>query len=549
MMPKKQKSKLHTKKIEAAYEAALQDTTYETIAAYYQALADEGFAYGAMAKGVVLDNSFVGVVANNYAENKLERDFGSEYDTRRLEIQRELMQADHQARLNAGWADINGEQIADYHIVVFNDLYPSVPNAHEAWTAYHIIQALGDSEFWLTSSTAGQSLLFFQMIGMQLGSATAPAYANAFEWVQDMRSFYVLDKREWSWTKGDGVRDASLAEYFGSQVLDFSNQHIKPLTQKANDFDARLWTQSAETLFQDAILARNGFDQATLDGLFSTTGGRLQIDTARAAEIASAGNDWLGAIKLGLKASIFGALNATTWSAMTEGSASTDSLYAAIDGMNVSKITFQKDASTLTAGHANELLLGDSTAGDFYAGDLGAFIFASGGADALYGGAGKDILVGGTGADLLKSAGDSDILDGGAGNDVYDISQSAQDLLGPLEGDWIYEEILARQPEINFRVGSGHDVIIENLFYDGYEPDWWAVDEENGTAVGLAIGLEAVEFKGINSTDVTLHWDRHQSERRYDEFIQQLFDRVLRHGDFRIECQRYTFFLPGRPQN
>ena len=482
-MPKKQKSKLHTKKIEAAYEAALQDTTYETIAAYYQALADEGFAYGAMAKGVVVDSGFAGVVANNYAENKLEKDFGSEYDTRRLEIQRELMQADYQARVDNAWADINGEQIARYHIAVFNRLYPSIPNAHEAWTAYHIIQALGDSESWLTSSTAGQSLLFFQMIGKQLGSATAPAYANAFEWVQDMRSFYVLDKRDWSWTKGDGVRDASLAEFFGSQVLDFSNQHIKPLTQKANDSDARLWTQSAETLFQDAILARNGFDQATLDGLFSTTGGRLQIDTARAAEIASAGNDWLGAIKLGLKASIFGALNATTWSAMTEGSASTDSLYAAIDGMNVSKITFQKDASTLTAGHANELLLGNSTAGDFYAGDLGAFIFASGGADALYGGAGKDILVGGTGADLLKSAGDSDILDGGAGNDVYDISQSAQDE-DEWRGDWSFEENLARQPEIYFRPGSGHDVIIENFFYDGSEPDWWALTRRPKQLVG-----------------------------------------------------------------
>jgi hypothetical protein len=182
------------------------------------------------------------------------------------------------------------------------------------------------------------------------------------------------------------------------------------------------------------------------------------------------------------------------------------------------RFTFQKDASTLTAGHPNELLLGDSTAGDFYAGDLGAFIFASGGADALYGGAGKDILVGGTGADLLKSAGDSDILDGGARNDLYDISQSAQDE-DEWNGDWSFEENLARQPEIYFRPGSGHDVIIETYSYDGSDPYSWDFDQETETIPGWDIGLEAVVFEGINSTDVTLHWDRHQSDRSYDESI------------------------------
>ena len=138
--------------------------------------------------------------------------------------------------------------------------------------------------------------------------------------------------------------------------------------------------------------------------------------------------------------------------------------------------------------------------GDFYAGDLGAFIFASGGADALYGGAGKDILVGGTGADLLKSAGDSDILPGWRGGERR--LRYLAECSGSSGAVWRATGFMKRSLPDNPRLTSGlawsRRDHLRTFFYDGSRAlTGGSVDKRRTEqAVGLAIGLEAVGVRG-----------------------------------------------------
>ncbi|URK89273.1 hypothetical protein LP421_30730 (plasmid) [Rhizobium sp. RCAM05350] len=100
------------------------------------------------------------------------------------EIQKGLVTADYLARAIrdpvtndiVDFTDINGARISQYHDLVFASVYGA------------------------TACTA---------------DASASNCTNFFDWTQDMRTGFVLDKRDWSWAQGDGVNAQVLAAQFG----------------------------------------------------------------------------------------------------------------------------------------------------------------------------------------------------------------------------------------------------------------------------------------------------------------------------------------------
>lgn len=196
---------------------------------YYAALENAGFWYGGAAAEVVTDTGMGGITANRYALNKLNGDLGLDYVAHIPEIQYGLVMADFEARAvkdpTTGEIidldDINGDDISQYHDAVFENVYGTAA-AQQAWTAYHIVRAL-NSEVWVGLDDIVDYVtdVYLPMVkGVIFEDSTSSTYANFYEWTQDMRTGFVLDKRDWSWTAGDGVNNQALRARVGLGVPD-----------------------------------------------------------------------------------------------------------------------------------------------------------------------------------------------------------------------------------------------------------------------------------------------------------------------------------------
>ncbi len=99
--------------------------------AYYTALESFGVAYGAMALGVVLNDTHSGASANGFL---VAQGLDGVEDTDLLaRIGTALMEEDYAARDAANGADLKGTVISDYHTFVFAEVAGAGP---EAWTPY-----------------------------------------------------------------------------------------------------------------------------------------------------------------------------------------------------------------------------------------------------------------------------------------------------------------------------------------------------------------------------------------------------------------------------
>ena len=90
-------------------EAILADTnqtTDERAALYYQTLESYGYAYGAMAYGVVTNTGFSGKVANAFLEQHVRENNIAYNATIAADIRFELASADFTARINASGNDL-----------------------------------------------------------------------------------------------------------------------------------------------------------------------------------------------------------------------------------------------------------------------------------------------------------------------------------------------------------------------------------------------------------------------------------------------------------
>jgi hypothetical protein len=153
------------------------------------------------------------VIANNYATNKLIGDLALTYgQSEELEVRLELMQADFSTRQASGFNNLMGQQISDYHDVVFGSVFDSEA-AEAAWTAYYVVRALDDYEIWRTPSFLKESAIFFQMGNEMMFGDDPQEQLEAFEWMQDMFSGILYNPITEVETECDDVLLQSVLEY------------------------------------------------------------------------------------------------------------------------------------------------------------------------------------------------------------------------------------------------------------------------------------------------------------------------------------------------
>ena len=107
--------------------------------AYYTALMNMGIEYGALARGVVLENTVSGRMANAYMANYAESIGRPLSASEAKSIGIDLMRADLGARVLAGGKELDYKEIQDYHVDVFTNHGLS----GEAWTATAVLNVFG----------------------------------------------------------------------------------------------------------------------------------------------------------------------------------------------------------------------------------------------------------------------------------------------------------------------------------------------------------------------------------------------------------------------
>ena len=199
----------------AAHNAALFDPTDNNIAAYYTILDGADIIYGSLAQGVVLNNTFAGILANNYAENKLVNDKGASFSALEQEsLKVEIMNQDFLARGAVAFADITGQTISGYHDLSFSDVFTGVNGPEEAWTLYHIVRALNNYESWLADDMFAYVGLAKEMWLAYIAGDTS-SRSHASMWLQDMSpsQFQMLDTSTGDLVYGDGVFTTTALEW------------------------------------------------------------------------------------------------------------------------------------------------------------------------------------------------------------------------------------------------------------------------------------------------------------------------------------------------
>lgn len=108
--------------------------------AYYEALSSFGVAYGELALGVVRNDTVSGASANQFFLNRASAEGQTVTANQLATISLELMRADLDARVDKGGADLNVDDIQDYH----RDVFFRVANVSaDAWTPNVYLDDLG----------------------------------------------------------------------------------------------------------------------------------------------------------------------------------------------------------------------------------------------------------------------------------------------------------------------------------------------------------------------------------------------------------------------
>ncbi len=476
--------------ITAARDQALATGGTSGAATYYTAIA-QFFPYGTLAASVQNPTSWASIVANTYAQNKLVHDLGLTYSAADQEaIRLGLIERDYSARTNANWNDITQDDIATYHNLVFANVYLNNAHAKEAWTPYNIIQTLGSNYDWMTATLTHYAETYFAMIGHQLFGNPADAnYGNAFDWVQDMRVGYVIDWRNYSVVKGDGVWATATGQYFVDHVTPIADLFV-PISSTGASAENPFYSDAIEGLFIDAVMRSS--DPAVLSQFATAGSGTISVNIVGADAAAPDATGWLNTMLAGEKLSLIGTFDQANWNHLEQSDPGYAHAFSLLDAFTPSEFVFQTTGSAVSAsGSDPSVLLGGAGFAEFYAGGGGTAILAGGGSDRLHDGSGQDLLFGGAGADYVISAAGGDVVDGGAGNDVIDATQVPQ--------SWNIDGTLVDGATVLFRQGSGHDVIQVATQH---------VDLGGGFGYDLSVsGINKIQFDGLNSDDVTLYWD------------------------------------------
>lgn len=472
--------------LRAAYDYAIAHPDAEGAAVYYTELGKHS-VYGRLALGVQQDDTLGGITANNYANNKLNNDLVLGYSINQQDAVREaLLKADFAAREAAGWNEIGGNTISNYHDVAFYEVYGSNALAPHAWTAYHIVRSIGDYDVWNSEAPEAYASIYFQLVLKQNNplAESQSTYVNAYDWSQDMRTGLVIDWRDYSVKFGDRVAAESAATYAVLKGGTFAIERLIKISSDGASEGNAFWSTAVENVLMDAVYRSPEAMDSAVDGFTTFNTGSASINVNAANISYSYGSDWLIDIRLGAKLSLIGEFNQANWQKVETSGAGVMSLFGQIDAMTVEEITLQTSGTTISAGNAPTALLGGNYSGTFIAGQGNAYIFAGGGADRLQDGQGNDFLAGGDGHDFIISQAGEDVIDGGGGNDVIDARDRSPDVEGV---------------KVVVREGSGHDYIKVAGRQTG--SDWRNYEEHSG--------VEEIDFAGIQSSEVTLYWDWH----------------------------------------
>ncbi|WP_137136544.1 hypothetical protein [Rhizobium sp. FKY42] len=402
--------------------------------------------------------------------NKLDGDLGLDYVGFIPQIQLGLVNADFEARTIRDpvtneiidFGDLSGQTISDYHDEVFANVYDTT-TAQQAWTAYHIVRAL-DSEVWVGLNTlyAYSTAVYLPMVtGVVSADSSVSNYMNFFEWTQDMRTGFVLDKRDWSWTQGDGVNAQVLAAQLGGGAsLTLGNMEKASLEGSAvgNGF----YSNGGEDLFYSIIAINGESSDAVTATVIDDLGGWINIDVAAAITAVSEAK-WLESLTLGAKLSVFNGMSATVWATIESPDERYADIFSAIDAYQADQIVFLTGATSATAGADDTMMLGTQD-GDTLTGGVGADLILGGtGHDTLEGDSGNDVLTGGYGADVMSGGVGNDHIAGGIGADWIVYTEGTDTLDGGVGNDYYdVDDATETSATIVFQKGDGHDAISSN---------------------------------------------------------------------------------------
>lgn len=504
-------------RLRAARDNALADPTDTNLKAYYDVLAEANVLYGELARGVVLDNTFSGIVANNYASNKLVNDKGGSYSAlEQTSLKRELMNRDFSARENAAFSDITGQLISDYHDLSFRDVFAGVSSPEEAWTAYHIVRTLDDYDAWLVGSPLDYISLATRMWTNYItGDADARGHASA--WLQDMTfaQFQILNTATDDLEYGDGVLTTSFLEWWAKsgqqQHGSLQQSELTKFAQGGAAVDVPFVGAAVELAIAQHVAVSDG--GAVPPALFAAAEGAQIADLAFLAEPGQEGDPV--AVQL-VKAGIKYDLTGDPESVRTTPNGYED-IFRLIDAFRPQKLAVEataaatnaprsslgEEASAAVAGQDSEdaeLFVGGSTDSVFSGGKDRDLLYGGAGTDELDGAEENDVLLGGAGEDDLYSGDGDDTLDGGAGEDFLGATGEGQttfvfgqgyghdtlwnSLDVPIEGPFIVSRPYVPEPpffrsddELLLRDLNPNDV---ELYVDALQDDVYRSAGENG---------------------------------------------------------------------
>ena len=419
------------------------DTDPGARADYYQQLADWGFQYGNLAKGVVTNERFAGRIANAFIDANAE--ITSEQS---LGISQGLIEQDLAARQtllleaiddngpDATIGDLPGGAIRDYHVVVFNGVAGLPP---EAWTAYTPTVLARDG--YLVGWTEAEVWDAF------LNEEAYPEEDNLSDFLDDSAiiatmlqqyAAYLVNSLNPVWTP---PTQAHLAAYqaMGEWVSDIivaawesSGINYPHSIFGTAEFDYLIGTAEAEQFYPgsgaDKVIGYLGQD--AINYADASAGIRVELASAQIDD-GSGFTDTVLQIEQVIGSSHDDTFVGGFWGPGFPGNEIIYDGGSGNDVLDYSSFTAGVNVN-LTEGKARpynngtifetirniEQVIGSSTQDSIIGDDEENTIKGGAGADTLDGGAGADSLYGGQDNDLIRGGDDKDHIEGGAGADT-----------------------------------------------------------------------------------------------------------------------------------
>lgn len=501
-------------RLTAAHDAGDAETYYTVL--------NERDPYGALALGVYRDNTFSGILANNYAHNKLENDLSYSYGSSfRAAVQLGLMQADFAQRQaqnteGLGYLNLPARTISDYHDDVFATVFGAI-SAQAAWLPYYVVRVQDDYSIIYASSVA-RIATYFDIIVEQFTSDDPTTQQQAFEWLQDMRAGLVYEPSSGDWQWGDRVFLESLVES-GAQLVGVSEYEA--------DIMAFSLGLGAENPVVSAALegaATAHFLEQAGGALFNTESGGASFDVADISD-ATHQQQIVELLKLGIK---FDIAEGDLEEAKGDGADYGDS-FELIDGFTPISVGFQTDQPYGSGSEEDSLLIGgeEATLIGLTGSDL---IYSGAGASTGLGGEGEDILIGGNGANKLYGGLGADKVRDGEGADIVDGGQDDDEIT--LTDDNAGDTIIIGEGSDTITGGSATDRLHLRVSALSGDPD------DAGSTIPLLGGLflyPAWEYGNPIGPQITYAFDPVHYDNYEDGEISPYYPEI---GMFRIE---YSF--------